>query len=37
LYSKMGICTGFTFIDSTALAICKNPRISRHWMFAGIA
>lgn len=37
LHTKMGNCTGISFIDSTALAVCKNPRISSHQVFAGIA
>jgi hypothetical protein len=37
LHTKMGVCTGISFIDSTALAVCKNPRIARHRVFAGLA
>jgi hypothetical protein len=37
LQSKMGTCTGISFIDSTALAVCKNPRISSHRVFRDIA
>jgi hypothetical protein len=37
LHTKLGVCTGLSFIDSTALAVCKNPRISSHRVFAGIA
>lgn len=37
LHWKMGVCTCISFIDSTALAVCKNPRISSHRVFAGIA
>ncbi len=31
------LCTGISFIDSTALAVCKNPRIHSHKVFAGLA
>ncbi|NOH04298.1 MAG: IS982 family transposase [Chloroflexi bacterium] len=33
----LGTCTGISFIDSTALAVCKNPRIHSHKVFAGLA
>jgi transposase len=33
----LGTCTGITFIDSTTLAVCKNPRIHHHKTFAGLA
>jgi transposase len=32
-----GTCTGISFIDSTALAVCHTRRISQHNVFAGIA
>lgn len=32
-----GACTGISFIDSTALAVCDNRRISQHKVFEGIA
>jgi transposase len=32
-----GTCTGISYIDSTALAVCKNPRIHSHRVFAGLA
>ena len=33
----LGRCTGISFIDSTALAVCTNPRIHSHKVFAGLA
>lgn len=33
----LGTCTGISFIDSTALAVCKNPAIHSHKVFAGLA
>lgn len=33
----LGTCTGISLIDSTALAVCKNPRIHSHKVFAGVA
>src|SRR5215475_9478740 len=32
-----GHCTGISFIDSTSLAVCKNPRIHAHKVFDGWA
>ncbi len=37
LHTKLGVCTGISFIESTALAVCKNPRISSHRVFAELA
>jgi hypothetical protein len=37
LHACLGTCTGITFIDSTTLAVCKNPRIHCHKTFAGLA
>lgn len=33
----LGTCTGISFIDSTSLAVCKNPRIHAHRVFAELA
>lgn len=32
-----GACTGVSFVDSTALAVCRNQRITQHKVFQGIA
>lgn len=32
-----GRCTGISFMDATSLAVCKNPRIHSHRVFAGLA
>ncbi len=37
LYSLYGACSGTSFIDSTALAVCHNRRIPAHQVFAGLA
>ena len=39
LYLKglFGQCTGLSFIDSTALAVCRNQRIPSNRVFAGVA
>ena len=37
LQTRFGENTGIAFIDSTALTVCKNKRIDRHRVFAGIA
>jgi Transposase DDE domain len=37
LLSRLGARTGIYYIDSTALAVCHNRRISRHQTFAGLA
>lgn len=37
LKSKMGRCTGLSFIDSTKLSVCHNLRIRSHRVFDGVA
>ncbi len=37
LLSRLGQRTGIYYIDSTALPVCHNRRISRHQTFAGLA
>lgn len=32
-----GPCTGISFVGSTSLAVCRNPRIHQHKVFAGLA
>ena len=34
LHTRLGKCTGISFIDSTALAVCHNARIGQHRVFA---
>ncbi|HEX8982091.1 MAG TPA: IS982 family transposase [Ktedonobacterales bacterium] len=34
LQTQLGDCTGISFVDSTALAVCKNARIAQHQVFA---
>ena len=33
LYTRMGECSGISFVDSTPLPVCHNRRISRHRVF----
>ncbi|MGZ6388609.1 MAG: transposase, partial [Ktedonobacterales bacterium] len=33
LHTQLGSCTGISFIDSTSLAVCRNPRIPLHRVF----
>jgi Transposase DDE domain len=37
LPTLFGPCTGISCIDSTSLAVCKNPRIASHRVFRGLA
>ena len=37
LKTKMGQCTGISFIDSTTLKVCRNQRIHSHKVFRGLA
>lgn len=37
LQSCYGTCTGISFVDSSALKVCHNRRISQHRVFEGIA
>src|SRR5512135_1020552 len=37
LHTRLGRCTGMSFIDSTSLAVCHNARIHQHRVFAGRA
>lgn len=37
LHTQLGHCTGISFIDSTSLTVCRNPRIHQHRVFAGRA
>jgi hypothetical protein len=37
LQSRYGECTGISFVDSTALAVCHNRRIHKHKVFKDLA
>lgn len=34
LQTQLGTCSGVSFVDSTALSVCKNARIAQHRVFA---
>lgn len=33
LHTQLGACTGISFVDATALVVCRNPRIAQHKVF----
>jgi hypothetical protein len=37
LRTYLGACTGLSFLDATALAVCDNQRIAQHHVFRGVA
>jgi len=37
LSTTLGACSGVSFVDSTCLRVCKNPRIASQKVFAGKA
>ena len=37
LHHRFGDCTGISFVDSTALPVCRNQRIHQHKVFLDIA
>lgn len=37
LYTRLGSCSGISFVDATALAVCHNRHIPSHKVFAGLA
>lgn len=37
LFTRMGRCSGVSFIDSTAIRVCHNKRIFSHKVFKGLA
>ena len=37
LRTCLGSCTGVSFLDATALAVCDNHRIAQHHVFRGVA
>ena len=37
LHHRFGPCTGISFVDSTALPVCRNARIHQHKVFVDVA
>ena len=37
LFSRLGACSGISFVDATFIAVCDNRRIPHHKVFKGIA
>jgi hypothetical protein len=37
LFSRLGTCSGISFVDATFIAVCDNRRISQHKVFKGLA
>lgn len=37
LHACKGSCSGISFVDATAIAVCHNRRIPRHRVFEGLA
>ena len=37
LFSRLGVCSGISFVDATFIAVCDNRRIPHHKVFKGIA
>lgn len=37
LFSRLGVCSGISFVDATFIAVCDNRRINQHQVFKGIA
>lgn len=37
LFSRLGRCSGISFVDATFISVCDNRRISQHKVFKGLA
>ena len=37
LFSRLGACSGISFVDATFIAVCDNRRMNQHKVFKGIA